>query len=87
MFFLVFFFFLPQSWELITEEDPNDSLAQSLPAPSSVLQHSPTPAAQEFSEDLNLRLSITPETNGELPGPSSSLVIRILFYLIYFFKI
>lgn len=87
MFFLVFFFFLPQSWELITEEDPNDSLAQALPAPSSVLtpQHSPTPAAQEFSEDLNLRLSITPETNGELPGPSSSLVIRILFYLFFFF--
>uniref|UniRef100_M3ZQ87 E3 ubiquitin-protein ligase n=1 Tax=Xiphophorus maculatus TaxID=8083 RepID=M3ZQ87_XIPMA len=66
---------MDNSWELITEEDPNDSLAQSLPAPSSVLtpQHSPTPAAQEFSEDLNLRLSITPETNGELPGPSSSL--------------
>ncbi|XP_014896017.1 E3 ubiquitin-protein ligase NEDD4-like [Poecilia latipinna] len=63
------------SWELINEEDPNDSLAQSLPAPSSVLtpQHSPTPAAQEFSEDLSLRLSIAPETNGELPGPSSSL--------------
>ncbi|KAM4720216.1 E3 ubiquitin-protein ligase NEDD4-like isoform 3-T3 [Anableps anableps] len=66
---------MDNSWELITEEDPNDSLAQSLPAPSSILtpQHSPTPAAQEFSEDLNLRLSITPETNGELPGPSSSL--------------
>uniref|UniRef100_A0A3P9PWP1 HECT-type E3 ubiquitin transferase n=1 Tax=Poecilia reticulata TaxID=8081 RepID=A0A3P9PWP1_POERE len=66
---------MDNSWELITEEDPNDSLAQSLPAPSSVLtpQHSPTPAAQEFSEDLNLRLSIAPETNGELPGPSSSL--------------
>ncbi|XP_038130866.1 E3 ubiquitin-protein ligase NEDD4-like isoform X5 [Cyprinodon tularosa] len=66
---------LDNSWELITEEDPNDSLAQPLPAPASILtpQQSPTPAAQEFSEDLNLRLSITPETNGELPGPSSSL--------------
>ncbi|KAK5604659.1 neural precursor cell expressed, developmentally down-regulated [Crenichthys baileyi] len=66
---------MDNSWELITEEDPNDSFAQSLPAPSSILtpQHSPTPATQEFSEDLNLRLSITPEMNGELPGPSSSL--------------
>ncbi|XP_017263159.1 E3 ubiquitin-protein ligase NEDD4-like isoform X2 [Kryptolebias marmoratus] len=66
---------MDNSWELITEEDPNDSLAQSLPGPSSVLtpQHSPTPVAQEFSEDLNLRLSLTPDTNGEVPGPSSSL--------------
>ncbi|KAM4533028.1 E3 ubiquitin-protein ligase NEDD4-like isoform 7-T7 [Fundulus diaphanus] len=67
---------IDNSWELITEEDPNDSFDLPLPAASSVLtpQHSPTPAAaQEFSEDLNLRLSITPETNGELPGPSSSL--------------
>lgn len=64
-----------QSWELITEED-NDSLAQSLPGPSSVLtpQHTPTPITQEFSEDLNLRLSLTPDTNGEVPGPSSALV-------------
>uniref|UniRef100_A0A3Q2E9Q6 E3 ubiquitin-protein ligase n=1 Tax=Cyprinodon variegatus TaxID=28743 RepID=A0A3Q2E9Q6_CYPVA len=54
---------------------PELHLAQPLPAPASILtpQQSPTPAAQEFSEDLNLRLSITPETNGELPGPSSSL--------------
>ncbi|XP_035996171.1 E3 ubiquitin-protein ligase NEDD4-like isoform X11 [Fundulus heteroclitus] len=67
---------IDNSWELITEEDPNDSFDLPLPAASSVLtpQQSPTPAAaQEFSEDLNLRLSIAPETNGELPGPSSSL--------------
>ncbi|KAM3600630.1 uncharacterized protein V6R79_026361 [Siganus canaliculatus] len=66
---------LDNSWELITEEDPNDSLSQSLPGPSSVLtpQHPPTPITQEFSEDLNLRLSLTPDTNGELPGPSSAL--------------
>ncbi|KAM4527676.1 E3 ubiquitin-protein ligase NEDD4-like isoform 2-T2 [Odontesthes bonariensis] len=66
---------MDNSWELITEEDPNDSLAQSLPGPSSVLtpQHPPTPVTQEFSEDLNLRLSITPDTNGELPGPSSAM--------------
>ncbi|KAM8743417.1 E3 ubiquitin-protein ligase NEDD4-like isoform 1-T1 [Acanthopagrus schlegelii] len=65
---------LDNSWELITEEDPNDS--QSLPGPSSVLtpQHPPqTPVTQEFSEDLNLRLSLTPDTNGEVPGPSSAL--------------
>ncbi|XP_073333546.1 E3 ubiquitin-protein ligase NEDD4-like isoform X2 [Pagrus major] len=66
---------LDNSWELITEEDPIDS--QSLPGPSSVLtpQHPPppTPVTQEFSEDLNLRLSLTPDTNGEVPGPSSAL--------------
>ncbi|XP_029941508.1 E3 ubiquitin-protein ligase NEDD4-like isoform X13 [Salarias fasciatus] len=66
---------LDNSWELITEEDPNDSLSQSLPGPSSALtpQHPPTPISQEFSEDLNLRLSLTPDTNGEVPGPSSAL--------------
>uniref|UniRef100_A0A671VUE2 E3 ubiquitin-protein ligase n=1 Tax=Sparus aurata TaxID=8175 RepID=A0A671VUE2_SPAAU len=66
---------LDNSWELITEEDPNDS--QSLPGPSSALtpQHPPaTPVTQEFSEDLNLRLSLTPDTNGEVPGPSSALI-------------
>ncbi|XP_049459371.1 E3 ubiquitin-protein ligase NEDD4-like isoform X4 [Epinephelus fuscoguttatus] len=66
---------MDNSWELITEEDPNDSLAQSLPGPSSILtpQLPPTPVTQEFSEDLNLRLSLTPDTNGEVPGPSSAL--------------
>uniref|UniRef100_A0A3B3IGC4 E3 ubiquitin-protein ligase NEDD4-like n=1 Tax=Oryzias latipes TaxID=8090 RepID=A0A3B3IGC4_ORYLA len=63
------------SWELITEEDPNDSLAQSLPGPSAVLtpQHPPTPISQDFSNGLNLRLSIASEANGEVPGPSSAL--------------
>ncbi|KAM6975590.1 E3 ubiquitin-protein ligase NEDD4-like isoform 9-T9 [Tautogolabrus adspersus] len=62
---------LDNSWELITEEDPNESL----PGPSSMLtpQHPPTTVAQEFSEDLNLRLSLTSETNGEVAGPSSAL--------------
>ncbi|XP_026152946.1 E3 ubiquitin-protein ligase NEDD4-like isoform X3 [Mastacembelus armatus] len=66
---------MDNSWELITEEDPNDSLAQSLPGPSSMLapQHPPTPVTQEFAEDLNLRFSLTPDTNGEVPGPSSAL--------------
>uniref|UniRef100_A0A672I255 HECT-type E3 ubiquitin transferase n=1 Tax=Salarias fasciatus TaxID=181472 RepID=A0A672I255_SALFA len=70
---------LDNSWELITEEDPNDSLSQSLPGPSSALtpQHPPTPISQEFSEDLNLRLSLTPDTNGEVPGPSSALVSHL----------
>ncbi|XP_031715793.1 E3 ubiquitin-protein ligase NEDD4-like isoform X7 [Anarrhichthys ocellatus] len=66
---------MDNSWELITEEDPNDSLAQSQPGPSSALtpQLPPTPVSQEFSEDLNLRLSLTADTNGEVPGPSSAL--------------
>uniref|UniRef100_A0A4W6CHH8 E3 ubiquitin-protein ligase n=1 Tax=Lates calcarifer TaxID=8187 RepID=A0A4W6CHH8_LATCA len=67
---------MDNSWELITEEDSNDSLSQSLPGPSSILtpQHPPTPVTREFAEDLNLRLSLTPDTNGEVPGPSSALV-------------
>ncbi|XP_056288534.1 E3 ubiquitin-protein ligase NEDD4-like isoform X2 [Pseudoliparis swirei] len=66
---------IDNSWELITEEDPNDSLAQSQPGASSVStsQLPATPASQEFSEDLDLRLSLTPDTNGEVPGPSSAL--------------
>ncbi|XP_034079928.1 E3 ubiquitin-protein ligase NEDD4-like isoform X4 [Gymnodraco acuticeps] len=66
---------LDNSWELITEEDPSDSLAQPLPGPSNILppQLPSTSVAQDFSEDLNLRLTLTPETNGELPGPSSAL--------------
>uniref|UniRef100_A0A8C2XFI5 E3 ubiquitin-protein ligase n=1 Tax=Cyclopterus lumpus TaxID=8103 RepID=A0A8C2XFI5_CYCLU len=70
---------IDNSWELITEEDPNDSLAQSQPGTSSVLtpQLPPTPASHEFSEDLNLRLSLTPDTNGEVPGPSSQLSSRL----------
>ncbi|XP_061656489.1 E3 ubiquitin-protein ligase NEDD4-like isoform X6 [Syngnathoides biaculeatus] len=63
------------SWELITEEDPNDNLAQSHPGTSSVLTPQPpaTPVSQEFSDDLSMRLSFTPNTNGEVPGPSSVL--------------
>ncbi|XP_061603837.1 E3 ubiquitin-protein ligase NEDD4-like isoform X9 [Phyllopteryx taeniolatus] len=63
------------SWELITEEDPNDNLAESHPGTSSVLtpQPPPTPVSQEFSDDLSMRLSFTPNTNGEVPGPSSVL--------------
>ncbi|XP_068430629.1 E3 ubiquitin-protein ligase NEDD4-like isoform X5 [Clinocottus analis] len=64
---------LDNSWELITEEDPNEG--QSQPGPSSALapQLPPTPSNQEFSDDLNLRLSLTPDTNGEVAGPSSAL--------------
>lgn len=59
-------------------------MAQSLPSTSSVLtpQHPHTPVTQEFSEDLNLRLSLTPDTNGELPGPSSALVRSQLWCLV-----
>ncbi|KAK7896538.1 hypothetical protein WMY93_021863 [Mugilogobius chulae] len=66
---------LDNSWELITEEDPNDPLAQSLHSTSSALtpQHPPTPVTQQFSEDLNMRLSLATDTNGEMPGPSTAL--------------
>uniref|UniRef100_A0A8D3CI32 HECT-type E3 ubiquitin transferase n=1 Tax=Scophthalmus maximus TaxID=52904 RepID=A0A8D3CI32_SCOMX len=50
----------------------------SLPGTSSssisTAQQPPTPVTQEFSEDLNLRLSLTAETNGEVPGPSSAVL-------------
>ncbi|KAM8872698.1 E3 ubiquitin-protein ligase NEDD4-like isoform 2-T2 [Synchiropus picturatus] len=63
------------SWELITEEDPNDSLAQSLPSTSSALtpQPPPTPISQNFSDDLSLRLSLSTDSNSEIPGTSSGL--------------
>ncbi|XP_058472773.1 E3 ubiquitin-protein ligase NEDD4-like isoform X6 [Solea solea] len=66
---------MDNSWELITEEEPNDSSSLSLPGPSSILTPLPplTPVAQEFAEDLNLRLSLTSDTNGEVAGPSSAL--------------
>ncbi|KAL2099632.1 hypothetical protein ACEWY4_004026 [Coilia grayii] len=56
------------TWETITEESTVDSLSQSLPAPSLA-----TPAGPEFSEEISLRLSLTPDTNGEMPGPSSAV--------------
>lgn len=58
-----------QTWETITEESAVDSLSQSLPGPSSA-----TPGGPEFSEEISLRLSLTPDSNGELPGPSSAVV-------------
>ncbi|XP_061887297.1 E3 ubiquitin-protein ligase NEDD4-like isoform X4 [Entelurus aequoreus] len=66
---------IDNSWELITEEDPNDSLSQSLSGSTPMLtpQPPPTPVSQEFPDDLNVRLSLTPETNGEVAGPSLAL--------------
>ncbi|XP_072310896.1 E3 ubiquitin-protein ligase NEDD4-like isoform X9 [Eucyclogobius newberryi] len=67
---------LDNSWELITEEDPNDTLAQPQPGTSSSVltpPQPPTPVTQEFSEDLNVRLSLTTDINGEMPGPSTAL--------------
>ncbi|KAF0031576.1 hypothetical protein F2P81_016131 [Scophthalmus maximus] len=72
---------LDNAWELITEEDPSDSSPPSLPGTSSssisTAQQPPTPVTQEFSEDLNLRLSLTAETNGEVPGPSSAVLSQL----------
>ncbi|XP_041914439.1 E3 ubiquitin-protein ligase NEDD4-like isoform X22 [Alosa sapidissima] len=56
-----------QTWETITEE-PVDSLNQSQPGPSLA-----TPGGPEFSEEISLRLSLTPDSNGEMPGPSSAV--------------
>uniref|UniRef100_A0AAV2ITM2 E3 ubiquitin-protein ligase NEDD4-like n=1 Tax=Knipowitschia caucasica TaxID=637954 RepID=A0AAV2ITM2_KNICA len=66
---------LDNSWELITEEEPNDVIAQSQPGTSSSVltpQHPPAALTQDLSEDLNLRLSLI-DANGEVPGPSTAL--------------
>ncbi|XP_063151854.1 E3 ubiquitin-protein ligase NEDD4-like isoform X1 [Candoia aspera] len=56
---------VPEPWETISEEvnTTGDSLSLSLPPPpaSPVSRTSP----QEFSEELNRRLQITPDSNGE----------------------
>ncbi|XP_058026466.1 E3 ubiquitin-protein ligase NEDD4-like isoform X4 [Ahaetulla prasina] len=55
---------VPEPWETISEEvNTSDSLSLSLPPPpaSPVSRTSP----QEFSEELNRRLQITPDSNGE----------------------
>ncbi|KAM6475655.1 E3 ubiquitin-protein ligase NEDD4-like isoform 3-T3 [Liasis olivaceus] len=56
---------VPEPWETISEEvnTSGDSLSLSLPPPpaSPVSRTSP----QEFSEELNRRLQITPDSNGE----------------------
>ncbi|KAI1904835.1 hypothetical protein AGOR_G00009760 [Albula goreensis] len=74
---------LDDSWEPITEEEPSvtaDPLNQSVPRSSS-----PTPAPQsspqEFSEEINLRLSLSSDTNGETlshgPAVQSQLSSRL----------
>uniref|UniRef100_A0A672MMS3 E3 ubiquitin-protein ligase n=1 Tax=Sinocyclocheilus grahami TaxID=75366 RepID=A0A672MMS3_SINGR len=64
-----------QSWEPISEEDPTlmtDSLNHSLSGPASLAM--PLPSTPEFSDEISLRLSLAPDTNGEIPGPSSAVV-------------
>ncbi|XP_069076223.1 E3 ubiquitin-protein ligase NEDD4-like isoform X4 [Pleurodeles waltl] len=55
---------LPEPWETISEEGSisGDSTIQSLPPPSSPV---PRPTALELSEELNRRLQITSDPNGE----------------------
>ncbi|XP_036385342.1 E3 ubiquitin-protein ligase NEDD4-like isoform X6 [Megalops cyprinoides] len=66
---------LDDSWEPISEEESNlaaEPLHQSLSASAS-----PTPAPQsspqEFSEEINLRLSLAPDANGETLGHGSAV--------------
>uniref|UniRef100_A0A8C1X192 E3 ubiquitin-protein ligase n=1 Tax=Cyprinus carpio TaxID=7962 RepID=A0A8C1X192_CYPCA len=70
--------FLFQSWEPISEEDPTlmaDGLNHSLSGPSSLAM--PLSSTPEFSDEISLRLSLTPDMNGEIPGPSSAVVREI----------
>ncbi|KAL0965888.1 hypothetical protein UPYG_G00287240 [Umbra pygmaea] len=76
---------MDDSWDPITEESPN----MPLPGPSSSSMSTPTPHTavlpthQEFSEEINLRLSLTPtsneqtpDINGETAGPSHAAAVQ-----------
>uniref|UniRef100_A0A8C2AUQ9 HECT-type E3 ubiquitin transferase n=1 Tax=Cyprinus carpio TaxID=7962 RepID=A0A8C2AUQ9_CYPCA len=68
---------IDDSWEPISEEDPTlmtDSLNHSLSGPASLAM--PLSSTPEFSDEISLRLSLAPDTNGEIPGPSSAVVRR-----------
>ncbi|XP_067232568.1 E3 ubiquitin-protein ligase NEDD4-like isoform X12 [Chanodichthys erythropterus] len=65
---------IDDSWEPISEEDPTlmtDVLNHSLSGPSSLAM--PLSSTPEFSDEISLRLSLAPDTNGEIPGPSSAV--------------
>ncbi|XP_051532784.1 E3 ubiquitin-protein ligase NEDD4-like isoform X6 [Myxocyprinus asiaticus] len=62
-------------WEPISEEDPalmSDVLNHSLSGPSS-LAIPPLSSTPEISDEISLRLSLAPDMNGEIPGPSSAV--------------
>lgn len=63
--------FLPQPWETISEEMSlsSDTLNTSLPPPASPVSRA---SALELSEELNRRLQINSESNGE---QFSSLIV------------
>ncbi|XP_030626129.1 E3 ubiquitin-protein ligase NEDD4-like isoform X4 [Chanos chanos] len=66
---------MDDSWEPISEEDPalvGDTLSQSMSGPT-LATVAPQSSSQEFSDEINLRLSLTPDTNGEIPGPNSAV--------------
>ncbi|XP_059397962.1 E3 ubiquitin-protein ligase NEDD4-like [Carassius carassius] len=65
---------IDDSWEPISEEDPTlmaEGLNHSLPGPSSLAM--PLSSTPGFSDEISLRLSLTPDMNGEIPGPSSAV--------------
>ncbi|XP_057215682.1 E3 ubiquitin-protein ligase NEDD4-like isoform X9 [Triplophysa rosa] len=65
---------IDDSWEPISEEDPallGEGLNHSLSGPSSLAV--PLSSTPEFSDEISLRLSLAPDTNGEIPGPSSAV--------------
>uniref|UniRef100_A0A3B4CYM8 HECT-type E3 ubiquitin transferase n=1 Tax=Pygocentrus nattereri TaxID=42514 RepID=A0A3B4CYM8_PYGNA len=58
---------LDDSWDPITEEDPT-LMGEAIPGPSSATPIHNQYSTPEFSEEISLRLSLTPDTNGEIPG-------------------
>ncbi|XP_037401885.1 E3 ubiquitin-protein ligase NEDD4-like isoform X7 [Pygocentrus nattereri] len=62
---------LDDSWDPITEEDPT-LMGEAIPGPSSATPIHNQYSTPEFSEEISLRLSLTPDTNGEIPGTSTA---------------
>ncbi|KAI4882871.1 hypothetical protein NFI96_013091 [Prochilodus magdalenae] len=62
---------LDDSWDPITEEDPA-LMGEAVPGPSSATPIHNQYSTPEFSEEISLRLSLTPDTNGEIPGTSAA---------------
>uniref|UniRef100_A0A8C0YPZ4 E3 ubiquitin-protein ligase NEDD4-like n=1 Tax=Cyprinus carpio carpio TaxID=630221 RepID=A0A8C0YPZ4_CYPCA len=76
---------IDDSWEPISEEDPTlmaDGLNHSLSGPSSLAM--PLSSTPEFSDEISLRLSLTPDMNGEIPGPISSLFCEYANFSFHF---
>ncbi|CAB1352040.1 unnamed protein product [Coregonus sp. 'balchen'] len=75
---------MEDSWEPITEESPDGLLTGPSSAMATPIPQTPDPPAlQEFSEEINLRLSLSPtpsgpppDINGEVAAPSQASAVQ-----------